>query len=500
MRRCVMIVAGAFAPFVALALGFSVAGCPLVAFPIPADDPELDAGSDATIDVATDVATDAPPPECAAPADCDDGNACTLDSCVDGACTSTLAPAGTACADADLCNGAEACNGLGQCASGAPVVVDDGDPCTADGCDAATGLPTHTKLAACGWAPTAATGAPAPRQRHTAVWTGSKMIVWGGNVTGAPSVTATGGLYDPATDTWTPTSSINAPPPRHSHRAVWTGSKMIVWGGFGTTTYENTGGIYDPATDTWIAMNTVGAPSGRTEHAMVWTDKLLVVSGGFNGNGIIGGGSFDPATNTWTTLPLAGAAGPRLSHSAVWSGVRAIFWGGNDLSDWHKDGVQLTPGAPGVWSNDTDLVGAPGPREGHTALWSGATMLIWGGWNGGPYLDDGGAFDPATDANGSWSTISTTGAPSARTEHTAVWTSSAMVVWGGCGGDACVTVLGDGGVWTPGAGGGAWKPVAPVATITPRQRHTAVWTGVEMIVWGGKAKSGITASGARFAP
>ncbi len=492
MRRSVMIVAGATAPFVALALGLSVAGCPLVAFPDAVVEPVDDAG--------IDVAIDAPEPDCVEAIDCDDHNPCTTDSCTGGVCASTLAPAGTGCADADLCNGAEACNALGQCVSGPPVILDDGDPCTTDTCDAATGMATHTKQMACAWSSTSTAGAPAPRQRHTAVWTGSKMIVWGGSVAGSPSVTATGGLYDPTTDTWTPMSSINAPPPRHSHRAVWTGSKMIVWGGFGATTYESTGGIYDPTTDTWATMSTVGAPAGRNEHAMVWTDKLLVVSGGFNGAALASGASYDPATDTWAALPSAGAAGPRLSHTAIWTGSRAIFWGGSDLGDWHKDGLELTPGAPGVWTASTDLVGAPGPREGHTALWTGSQMLIWGGWNGGPYLDDGGAFDPAADADGTWSSITTTGAPSPRTEHTAVWTSSAMMVWGGCGGDACVNVLGDGGVWTPGASGGAWKPVAAVAALTARQRHTAVWTGAEVILWGGKAKSGITDTGARFAP
>jgi hypothetical protein len=247
-------------------------------------------------------------------------------------------------------------------------------------------------------------------------------------------------------------------------------------------------------------MSTASAPSGRTEFAMTWTDTRLVLSGGFNGAALSGGASYDPANDTWTTMPLAGAAGPRLGHTAVWSGVRAIFWGGNDLFDWHQDGLQFTPGTPGAWTTTTDAQGAPGPREGQTAVWSGNEMLIWGGWNGGPYLDDGGAFDPTTDSNGSWTPITTTGAPSPRAEHTAVWTSSAMMVWGGCGGDACVDVLGDGGVWTPGAGGGAWKPVLAAAAITPRQRHTAVWTGAEVILWGGKAKSGITASGARFAP
>ena len=41
----------------------------------------------------------------------------------------------------------------------------------------------------------------------------------------------TGGRYDPATDTWTPTSTVGAPSGRRYHTAVWTGSVMVVWGG-----------------------------------------------------------------------------------------------------------------------------------------------------------------------------------------------------------------------------------------------------------------------------
>src|SRR5512133_1642683 len=103
MRRSVMVVAGAFAPFVALALGLSVAGCPLVPFAVP--DPAHDAGADAP-----------PTTECAAAIDCDDGNPCTDESCTGGACSSTLAAEGAGCADADRCNGVETCNALGQCA------------------------------------------------------------------------------------------------------------------------------------------------------------------------------------------------------------------------------------------------------------------------------------------------------------------------------------------------------------------------------------------------
>ena len=54
-----------------------------------------------------------------------------------------------------------------------------------------------------------------------------------------------------AQETWTATATAAAPSPRHLHTAVWTGSKMIVWGGGGSFPPQYTGGIYDPAADTW---------------------------------------------------------------------------------------------------------------------------------------------------------------------------------------------------------------------------------------------------------
>src|SRR5206468_664918 len=54
----------------------------------------------------------------------------------------------------------------------------------------------------------------------------------------------TGGRYNPGTDTWTSTSTINAPSGRVAHTAVWTGGEMIIWGGADDTNYLNTGGRY----------------------------------------------------------------------------------------------------------------------------------------------------------------------------------------------------------------------------------------------------------------
>ena len=76
------------------------------------------------------------------------------------------------------------------------------------------------------WAATAAP--PEARSRHTAVWTGSEMIIWGGQSNGG--LLDTGGRYNPATDTWTFTNSSGAPTARSGHTAIWTGNEMIVRG------------------------------------------------------------------------------------------------------------------------------------------------------------------------------------------------------------------------------------------------------------------------------
>ena len=57
-------------------------------------------------------------------------------------------------------------------------------------------------------------------------------------------------------------------------------------------------------------------------------------------------------------------------------------------------------------------------------------MILWGGWSGGSFLNTGGKYDPSND---SWTATSTTNAPTARQAHTAVWTGSEMIIWGGTG-------------------------------------------------------------------
>ena len=139
--------------------------------------------------------------------------------------------------------------------------------------DAATGCTSDD------WTNTSTTNVPGARYRHTAIWTGSEMIVWGGQ--DCCSALNTGGRYDPTTDSWTATSTINAPSGRIWHTAVWTGSEMIVWGGYDDGVVDfNTGGRYNPSTDTWTATATANAPNARQNHTAVWTGSEMIVWGG----------------------------------------------------------------------------------------------------------------------------------------------------------------------------------------------------------------------------
>ena len=73
---------------------------------------------------------------------------------------------------------------------------------------------------------------------------------------------------------------------------------------------------------------------------------------------------------------------------------------------------------------------APIPGALHTAIWTGNGMLIWGGLVNGRdswYADTGGSYDPEEK---SWQKLYTQGSPP-RYMHSAVWTGDEMLIWGG---------------------------------------------------------------------
>src|SRR5215211_4440216 len=172
------------------------------------------------------------------------------------------------------------------------------------------------------WTPTAAP--PGPRESHTAVWTGSEMIVWGGanSTSGVPNGGNSGGKYNPSIDIWTPTNIADAPSARFGHTAIWTGTQMIVWGGTDVTSVRfNTGGKYNPTTDSWTPATTNNAPDGRNAHTAVWSGTEMIVWGGNDGSDLLNTGArYNPNTDSWTATSTTNAPSARSIHTAVWTG------------------------------------------------------------------------------------------------------------------------------------------------------------------------------------
>jgi len=335
-------------------------------------------------------------------------------------------------------------------------------------------LPTISGGSGCSddsWAATSTTNAPAARSSHTAVWTGSEMIVWGGY---GGSYFNTGGRYNPSTDSWTAISTINAPAPRGGNTAVWTGSEMIVWGGDDGFSV-NTGGRYNPATDTWTATNTATAPVGRIFHTAVWDGSEMIVWGGWNEVELRSGGRYNPGTDSWTATSITSAPSARYNHAAVWTGSEMIVWGGWNGSNSFNTGGRYNPGTDSWTAIST--TNAPTARYDHTAVWTGNEMIVWGGRNAGNYFNTGGKYNPGTD---NWAATSTTNAPGARFGHPAVWTGNDMIVWGGTN---MQKQFNTGGRYNPGTDD--WMATTTSNAPERRAYHTAVWSGSEMIVWGG---------------
>lgn len=181
--------------------------------------------------------------------------------------------------------------------------------------------------------------------KHNAILAGQNILIWGLNNDGNAAI---GIRLNLQTLAWSTISSTNQPSARDGHSSVWTGSKMIVWGGVSpTTTYPRDGGIYDPATNNWTAIPSASIIfSGRINHTAVWDGAELIVFGGkytqprtvvcssnnqtyvydtiYNLSNCF---KYDPATNTYSSL-FQSALTARNGHTAIWTGTEMVIWGG----------------------------------------------------------------------------------------------------------------------------------------------------------------------------
>ncbi len=302
------------------------------------------------------------------------------------------------------------------------------------------------------------------RVEAASAWTGTELIVWGGSekaregAFGGSRETKTGAAYDPAAGTWRRISDgpLSA---RSSPLSAWTGTEMLVWGGYEEDGKRfSNGAAYDPASDSWRPISN-SLLAWRFESDSVWTgDEWWVAVSPASDRVRLA--AYDPATDRWRDLPEP--AGASNFVELVWGdGFVMMLSNGNfyvmapGASEWSTQAVDFH--GPVVWGDGVlygtrfDALEAADPfgsdRWSYPVAWDPHAMAAiemqlppndtFGGiWTGThlAFFGNGLAFDPSS---GTWVYLLVdhpAGLPMERVGAVNVWADDSLIVWGGWSG------------------------------------------------------------------
>lgn len=147
----------------------------------------------------------------------------------------------------------------------------------------------------------------------------------------------------------------------------------------------------------------------------------------------------------------------------------------------------------------TELPAPPEARVEAATAWTGDELIVWSGYVYSGYSDevtqrDGFSFDARTKT---WSRIAQSPLQ-ARSSPASVWTGTELLVWGGARETGHRAFFADGAAYAPTTD--AWRklPPAPISARAPLY----VWTGRELIVWGSAlgSEEEIPTDGAAYDP
>lgn len=231
----------------------------------------------------------------------------------------------------------------------------------------------------------------------------------------------------------------------------------------------------------WVSM--AAPPSGfvaRERAASAALGSKLFVWGGNDaaGQALADGAVYDPAADTWSPVGSGGARpSPRILPTAVWTGSSMVVWGGGDVASTvdYNTGGRYDPSTDS-WSAMA-TTGAPAGRRGAYGFWTGSRVLFYGGADrNGNVSAAVNLYDPVNDA---WSVASSQAAPSARSDAVVSWSGSLLLIYGGRAGGSG----GTNSTYTLDVSANAWDR----GNDGPSQRYGAfgTWDGSSLLAWGG---------------
>jgi subtilisin-like proprotein convertase family protein/N-acetylneuraminic acid mutarotase len=136
-----------------------------------------------------------------------------------------------------------------------------------------------------------AVGSPSARESYSVDWDGSNVILFGGIDS---SLKNDLWFYSPPSNSWSlkiAQGASGSPLSRRDHATIWSGAKMVLFGG-NTGSHLQDLWEYDPIANSWVNVITdtaPGSPPGRSEHRMVWDGSRIILFAGHN----LGGGRND---------------------------------------------------------------------------------------------------------------------------------------------------------------------------------------------------------------
>lgn len=360
------------------------------------------------------------------------------------------------------------------------------------------------------------------------VWTGSEILVWGESV---ETWALEGARYDPVRDSWSPMRAFDFPlSPDHEPQIAWTGEQLLV------VTAQAVNAIYDPSLDEWEALSSFYFWGDRAPLVAKAGDEIFVLR--FN---MPEAKAYDPRTHSWRDIAIPdrlwGESGAEFNPVWLnWTGEELVFVSAQ-LNGWRYVPVLhewipfdgLPPDDPvspvlvttavvggeifvhgGQWDDSSNLASitpepvwlrldptthawetsvvenpAPRPTFGSSAVLADSNLLFFGGVDVtepisgsgparlGPSLSSW-MYSPRT---GEWTRLSQEGQAEGRMNALLVWSGRELIVWGGAGD---LSAPESGGIYNPGRS--KWRSMSPGNRV-PHLDSIAVWSGREMFVW-----------------
>jgi|GEM_PF-2224089 len=182
------------------------------------------------------------------------------------------------------------------------------------------------------WSKSSALGRSNPRYDHTAVVSGSNMLIFGG--TNGTSVFSDLRQFNGSI--WSArTSSTIA---RYAHTAVTIGSDMFVFGGIGTNGSDlNDLWVYHYAANNWTQLSNGATPRHGHAAAAVGSDMYVFGGRDSNGNELNDLWKYDTVAQVWTPLSTTGGITARNGQTAITVNGNILVFGGT--TDNASDGA-----------------------------------------------------------------------------------------------------------------------------------------------------------------